>query len=186
MENNVWKELDEIFEAEQERLFEEYLNDPSGVLMEMANLTGNNIKLENRLPFSIYYSTLDAARGRYGIRAKLLWNPSKSPEDPDGTLELHGDYTYTPGSHKYRPTQKELDLARSFFKKYKVIFAAVWEKKLVYDDVQNYFYGRISFKELLTNFMNVKEKEFYLINHCKSLSELEKVVRENHIFNMND
>lgn len=44
----------------------------------------------------------------------------------------------------------------------------------------------IKFNEMLVQFINISEKEFYLINHCKTPRELEVCTRENKIFNMND
>lgn len=174
--------LDEV----DKRVFEWYLKEPSAVLVEMANVVGNDVVLEKRLPFSFYFSNKDAVHSQHGIRLKVLWNPSKSPSNADGYMEMHGDYNYISGSHKYKPTGKELSILKNFCKKYKVLFSAVWEDKLDQSAAQKYFDGRLQFKELLTKFENVREKEYYLINHCKNLEELEQYVRENKIFNMND
>lgn len=178
MYNGFIDEIDRI-------LFEEYLEDPSAVLMEMANVRGNEVVQYKRLPFSFYFSSKDGVRGAHAIRVKILWNPSKTPSDADGYMMLHGNYEYVSGSHKYQPTGKELKIAREFFKKYKVLFAAVWENKLSQGALINYFFTD-DLKGLLARFDSIKEKDFYNINHCKNLEELEKVVRENHIFNMND
>ena len=177
---------EDFLDSADRKLFEIYLKDPSMVLMEMANVVGNDVVLEKRLPFSFYFSTKDAVHAQHGIRLKILWNPSKSPEYADGYIEMHGDYKYIPGSHKYQPVGKELFILRTFCKKYKVIFSAVWENKLASNYVQKYFDGRLQFNELLTKFESVTEKQYYLINHCKNLEELEQCVRKNKIFNMND
>ena len=168
------------------RVFEWYLREPSAVLMEMANVVGNDVKLEARLPFSFYFSNKNAVHSQHSIRLKVLWNPSKSSEFADGYIEMHGDYKYVYGSHKYKPTEDEKNFARSIFKKYKVLFAMVWECKLNHDDVADYFKGSMLWRELLASSYNLTEKQYYLINHCKSLDELEQCVRENKIFNMND
>ena len=56
MDHEIWRALDEIFLDESERwLFENYLSDPSATLMEMANMRGIDVKIENRLPFSFYF-----------------------------------------------------------------------------------------------------------------------------------
>ena len=48
---------DEDFLDEADRkVFEWYLKEPSAVLMEMANVIGNDVVLEKRLPFSFYFS----------------------------------------------------------------------------------------------------------------------------------
>lgn len=178
------KEEDFLDEADM-RVFEIYLDDPSAVLMEMANVIGNKVKVEYKLPFSFYFCDKDAVHQQHAIRAKILWNPSKAPSNADGYMELHGDYKYTISSHKYKPISKELSLARDFFRKYKVLFAAVWEEKLNSNDLVDYFNGNYSWRELLACF-DLKGKDYYNVNHCNNLNELEKCVRENKIFNMND
>ena len=189
---NIWKQVQEIdnkdsFVDESDReIFLEYLNNPSMVLMEMANVLGNDVVYEQRLPFSFYFSDKKIAHSRHGIRTKIIWNPSKTPSDADGFMQLHGNYEYISGSHKYKPTNKELNTARNFFKKYKVLFSAVWEEKLDQAQLQKYFTGSISFKELLSKFNSVSEIQYYKLNHANSLDELEDMVRKYKIYNMND
>lgn len=189
----VWKQLNNLQESgsfineEDFEDFKEYLYSPSKILMEMANAVGNIVRREKNLPFSFFFSSKKAVRGIHGIRVKILWNPSKAPADADGFLELHGDYAYIPGSHKYEPNAKELSIARKFFKKYKVLFSAVWEDVL-YDPSQlvMFFYGKISWKELLEQFDTGKSDWNFYISTAENLQELEGVVREENMFNMND
>ena len=174
------------YQDEEKLLFEEYLKDPSKILLEMACIRGVDIKVE-KIPFSFYFSNKEDVYGRHGIRAKVQWSPIRiRSRDADGYLELHGDYDYISGSHKYKPTGKELTEAREFFKKYKILFAAVWEDKLHQNDLQHYFEGSINWKELLSKFDGVGEKGYYNINHCNSLEELEACVRKHKLFNLND
>lgn len=188
----TWKQMqeidneDEFIDDSERRVFLEYLNDPSMVLMEMANFLGNNVKVYNRLPFSFYVSSKTAVHNQHGIRAKIIWNPSRAPASADGNLELHGDYRYTVNSHKYKPTRKELEIAREFFKRYKILFTAIWEEKVDPSYVQDYLAGRIPLRELLTKFYDISEKQYYHLNHAKDLQELEEIVRKYKIFNMND
>lgn len=180
----------DLHDWEKEELLE-YIQDPSRLLMEMANFIGNKIVKEPKLPFSFYISNKDAVHGLHGIRAKITWNPSKITSSADGSLALHGDYNYEVGSHKYKPTSKELNIAKDFFKKYKVLMAAVWEKELDADTLYDYLRGFISFNELLNKFefinnFDVESKELYKFYHCKNLEDLEKWVRKYGIFNMND
>ena len=187
MDHEIWRALDEIFLDESERwLFENYLSDPSATLMEMANMRGIDVRIEDRLPFSFYFSTRENVRNAHGIRVKIIWNPSKAPADADGYMELHGDYEYTSGSHKYKPASKELSIARDFFKKYKVFFSAVWEGKVYDGYLQQYFGGYLSLKEFLSKFENMTEKQYYELNHCNDVAEVEQCVRKYRIFNMND
>lgn len=188
----IWKQIqkidndDEFIDDSERRVFLEYLNDPSMILMEMANVRGIDTKIENRLPFSFFFTNKRAVHNQHGIRLKILWNPSKNPKDADGYIELHGNYEYVSGSHKYKPTKDELRILREFVKKYKVLFSAVWEEKLYDGDLQDFFKGRISIKELLSKFDDISEKNYYTLNHCNSLEELEQCIRKYKIFNMND
>lgn len=190
---SIWKQLNNLREIgsfvdeEDFEDFKEYLYSPSKILMEMANAVGNNVKREKNLPFSFFFSSKKAVRGTHGIRVKILWNPAKAPADADGFLELHGDYEYIPGSHKYEPNAKELSIARKFFKKYKVLFSAVWEDVL-YDPSQlvMYFYGKISWKELMEQFDTGNSDWNFYIQTTNNIKELEQLLREENMFNMND
>lgn len=185
-ENHYFFNEDEFIDEEDRQIFEEYINDPSAVLMEMANMVGNDVTVETRLPFSFHFCDKDAVHGRHGIRAKIIWNPSKAPASADGYMELHGDYKYTESKKKYKPDEKEIRVARDFFKKYKVLFAAVWEKKLDPSYVQKYLSGTMPLNHVLVNLQNITENQFYWANHASTLEELESIVREKKIFNMND
>ena len=175
----------EFLDKADQEVFEWYMSDPSAILMEMANVVGNKVVLENRLPFSFYFSTKEAVHSRHGIRLKVLWNPNKAPDVADGYFEMHGDYDYIVASHKYKPTSKELEIARNFCKKYKVLFAAVWEGVLDPDPLQDYFKGRLKLNELLSKF-ELTGRQYYNVNHCTFLEELEACVRRYNIYNMND
>ena len=188
----IWKRMqetdneDEFIDDSERRVFLEYLNDSSTVLMEMANVRGIDTVIEKRLPFSFFFTNKKSVHHQHGIRLKILWNPSKNPEEADGYIELHGDYNYIVGSHKYKPTAKELKILREFAHKYKVLFAAVWEGKLYDGDLQDYFKGRINLKELLSKFDDISEMQYYYLNHANNLTELEEIVRKYKIFNLND
>lgn len=192
MENTckLWEELskldqEEFLDKSDYEDFNYYLSDPCCVLMEMANVVGNKVRVEDRLPFSFHFCDKDAVHQRHGIRLKIIWNPSIAPNNVDGYLKLHGDWEYISGSHKYKPTGRELEILRNFGRKYKVLFAAVWEKALDADPLQDYFKGNIDFPELLRNF-KLKGRNYFNVNHCKNLNELEQCVRQNKIFSMND
>lgn len=188
--SKLWEELNNL---EQEEFgykdnyeeFQWYINHDDSILFEMANLRGNDVKLHDRLPFSLFISNKDVVHESHAIRVKVLWNPEKMTATPDGQLELHGDYNYTVYSHKYKPTSKELRSLINFCKKYKVLFSAIWECKLDPNDFIYYLQNRESLAELLSTF-NLKGKDYYNVNHCSSIEELERCVRENKIFSMHD
>lgn len=186
-----WEELnqlekDEFIDKSDYEDFQYYLNNDNIVLMEMANVMGNKVVVEHRLPFSFHFCDKNAIHGQHAIRVKILWNPSKAPNDADGYMELHGDYKYIIGSHKYKPTGKELQIAREFFKKYKVLFAAVWERVLYPDDVIDYFKGIMKWQDLMNSFYDIPENISSVLKKCRNLTDLEYAVRRNKAFNMND
>jgi len=177
---------DEFLDKYDKLVFLEYLKDDCAVLMEMANVVGNKVTLEKQLPFSFHFCDKEAVHQQHGIRLKVLWNPSKAPSQADGYMKMHGDYEYVIGSKKYKPTEKEISILRDFCKKYKVLFAAVWEDKLIADDVADYLKGRILWKDLMYCFYNISASMKDLLIHCQNLKDLEYAVRRNKIFNMHD
>ena len=158
-------------------------------LIEMANMTGRFVKTDN-IDFSFHFSDKDETHQQHGIRVKINWNRDKSSSNFDGTLALHGEYRYTPSSNpKNKYDAKMLKEARNFFKKYKVLFAAVWEGVLDPNFVQEYFKGNIPLYEVVSQF-ELPDKIYYKLNHGfiekNTLTELEDRVREYKAFNMND
>lgn len=153
------------------------------VLGEMANVRGRSCKIDD-IDFSFYFSKKNS---NHGIRLKILWNREKTLRDDDGYIELHGDYKYySSPKAQHRPKQWEIKGLQYFCRKYKVLFAAVWEMKLAEDDLADYFKEIITFKELVALFDNISEMNYFRVNHCNNLRELEQCVRQNKIFNMND
>lgn len=155
------------------------------VLWEMASIRGKYV-ITDDVNFSFHF--LAKNEMRHAIRVKISWNKDRiSDGNFDGYVEAHGDYRYyqSPKSNR-RPSKKEIDKARMFVRKYKVLFAAVWEYKLDQNFLIKFFEGDIDFRDLLSRFENITEVAYYLINHCKNLTELEKCIRENNIFNLND
>ena len=179
---------DEFLDNADKRVFECYMSDPSAVLMEMVCVRGIDVK-PKQLPFSFYFSDKSVVHNQHGIRIKVQWSPTRmKSKDADGYFVTHGSYPYkyVEGSHKYKPTEKEKDLAREFIKKNKVLFAAVWEEVVDENDVQDYFRGKIGWKELMSKFnVGSSDGNFY-IQIADDLKELEQIVREENLFNMND
>lgn len=171
---------DEFMSNEEELLFENYL-------FEMSNVRGKTIKIEN-IDFSFYFSSKEDANNQHGIRVKISWNREKvSSKLLDGYMELHGEYKYKSRNKPNTiPNEKDKNKAREFFKKYKVLFAAVWEDKLDQNDLVAYLREMINFENLLNNFESITEEQKKLITQAKDLKDLEMKVRENNIFNMND
>ena len=152
-------------------------------LMEMANIYGKNVKIEP-INFSFYFS--DKTECNHGIRVKIKWNNQKIM-DLDGYMELHGDYEYVSSpSSCYQPSSKEIKLAQKFFKKYKVLFAAVWEKYLEPYYVQEYLRGNIDLVDVIDGLDNLDPQHYMRLLSVTKIYELEQLVRDWNIFNMND
>lgn len=150
----------------------------------MATVRGNYVKTD-KIDFSFYFS--DKTECNYGIRVKVKWNPVRVSGSLDGYFELYGDYVYVQSNNSdSHPSAKSIIDAQNFFKKYKVLFMAVWEEKLDPNDLIDYFRGRLTWKQLLKCFMNVNDIEYNMIQLCNDRKELEKCVRVYEIFNMND
>ena len=98
-------------------------------------------------------------------------------------MDLHGEYKYTHSGGEPKPSSKDISAARDFFKKYKVIFAAVWEGYLNPDVVSFYLRGFLTLDELKDEFYDVSEDIF---KDAKTIADIEKIVRENELFDMND
>ena len=148
----------------------------------MSSLRGSKVVVPHKLSFSFFFSERESS---HAIRVKPVFNPDKISKSSFGTLELHGDWKYTPGPDDKNVSQKQIQEMKNFFKKYKVLFAAVWESELYDGDVQDYFRGLISFDELLTEFdfyENYKED----MDNIDNIEQLEEFVRKYNIFNMWD
>lgn len=178
----------EFLDDADRRVFECYMSDPSAVLMEMACVRGIDAR-PKQLPFSFYFSNKSAVHNQHGIRVKIQWNGTKiKSKNADGYFEIHGSYPYeyVEGSHKYKPTEKEKDLAREFIRKNKVLFAAVWEEVVDENDVRKYFEGEISWRGLMKRFDTESSDWNFYIQTTDNVKELEQLVREENMFNMND
>ena len=152
------------------------------LLCLMTRITAEKVKSDN-IDFSFYYAT--KVEMQYGIRVKIVWNHSRLTQLD--TLELHGKYGYNIRDPRKQNnvSAERLNKAREFFKKYKVLFAAVWECVLDPNFIAFYLYQYINFKTLLSEFM-LKEDELSLLEKASNLSELEAIVRKHKIFTMND
>jgi hypothetical protein len=155
--------------------------------MEFANMLGKRVMTEH-IDFSFLFSFKNNCP--YGIGVRIRWNRDKLMETADGYMELSGDYRYV-SAEDYsskdideikNPSEEQLAQARAFFQKYKVLFAAVWERKLELDSVQEFLRKNISFEELKRSF-EFDERYF---ENVRNLQEMEEVVRRRQLFDMND
>lgn len=155
-------------------------------IFAMANIRGKHVKVPGRLDFSFFFSPKDVTEGKeitHGLRVKPIFNPEKMSLDMAGTLKLHGDWEYIPGTNDKKVAAKDVRRMKAFFKEYKTLFAAVWEKALLPDSLYDYFRGTITFEEMLEDFDfydELKEE----IEDVNSLIELTDLVREYRLFNL--
>lgn len=169
-----------INEALERKLDEEFL-------FEMTNVRGDEIKIAD-VGFSFYFSSKNDVN--HGMRVKVKWNPSKIGKDLDGYFEMHGDYKYyhSPNS-KNLPSKRDIKKAREFLKEYKVLFAAVWENILSPYYLEAFLRMDKKLNDIISNFKLDKDIIDDLnskIKHEWDLDILEKEVRKNNLFNMND
>lgn len=128
------------------------------LLFEMSNVRGKQVKNPHNLPFSFYFSSKDAVESKelkHGLKVKPLFNPEKMSIRLAGTLKLHGDWKFTPGKDDKNVDSSKVKEMKQFFKEYKILFSAVWEKQLPPDTLYDYFRGTVDFAEMLQEF------EFY-------------------------
>lgn len=188
-DNKIFEDSIE-YKEDSDLLNEEYLHEV--LLWEMANMVGKFVKSEAYpLNFSFHFMGKDD-KMKHAIRVKITWNPEKIKNGEfDGYIEAHGDYRYyqSPKSDAH-PSKKDIDKARMFVRKNKILFAAVWEGIVNEVFVQDYFRGNIPLYEVVSQFENISEDNYYKLNYnfnkINTLSELEKRVRELNLFNMND
>ena len=152
-------------------------------MLEMANVCGKYVKTDV-INFSFYFST--KAEVNHDIRAKIRWNREKL-KTTDGYMELFGEYEYYSSNNaEVIPKQDDIQEAKGFFRKYKVLFAAVWEYKLEQQIVQDYLRGMISSSDVIEAFEDIGDDNLNILRNAESWSEVEHLVRVNNMFNLHD
>ena len=146
-------------------------------MIEMANMTGNRVKVPHKLPFSFYFSS--GSEVNHSIRVKPVFNSEKLIKSQTGTLKLCDDWEYTPGKEDINISQKQINDMKEFFRAYLVLFCMVWDEQLTEDVVQDYFKGEIEFYELIENIDFYTDKMSLLT----TVEELEKYCRDNKLVN---
>ena len=135
-------------------------------LIEMANIVGKYVKIEN-LKFSFYFSSKDGVS--HSIRVKPVFNTEKLLKSKTGTLQLTGNWEYIPGEDDKSVSGIDINNMKSFFKEYIVLFCMVWDEQLDDTSVQRYFNGDMSFEDLL------KEISFYDEVEMNSITTVEEL-----------
>ncbi|MCM1222566.1 MAG: hypothetical protein NC548_49670 [Lachnospiraceae bacterium] len=153
-------------------------------IFSMSNLRGMHVVTEPEgLDFSFYYSS--KAEVNHGIRVKPIFNPTKMKRELAGVLELHSGWMYTPGREDTKVSYSRVWRMKDFFRKYKVLFSAVWEEQLSEDAVYLFFTGKYTLHDVITE-LDCYEDNSYILDSVLDVKTLEKVVRKYNLFNMND
>ena len=150
------------------------------LLFEMANIRGKYIKVPHRLNFSFYFSPKDCIEGKsinHGLRVKPVFNSEKMSIGDAGDLKLCDDWKFIPGKNDTHISPKDKKEMIDFFKTYKILFAAVWEKELPPDTLYDYFRGFIDFTDLITEFYFYNDYKTEL-NNITTLQELKTTTTE--------
>lgn len=145
-------------------------------LLEMSNVRGNYVKVPHKLPFSFYFSS--GVGNKHSIRVKPSFNPEKLKRSMTGTLQLSGDWEYTPNSEDINVSSKDVESMKKFFKDNIVFFILVWDEFLQDAVVQDYFLGNITIHEVIEDLDFYKELS-QALDECVSVLELETCIRDN-------
>ena len=154
--------------------FEDYL-------IEMSNVRGRYVKQPYQLPFSFYFSS--GAGVPHSIRVKPVFNPEKLKRSETGTLKLCDDWEFTPGVNDGSVATTLVQEMKSFFKKYIVLFCAVWDEQMQDAVLQDYFLGNIEFDEMIQDLDFYGRYKDELLN-IHDIESLEKFCRENNLVNL--
>jgi hypothetical protein len=156
----------------------------SDKIYAMSNMVGEFLKIDGPLPFSFYFGTKDvfSTQNKHGIRVKICPNSAKYPPNNTSEFELHGQYKL----HDTLRIKSDLEKhARTFFKKYKVLFAGVWESVLLEENVVGYFKDRASLQDIIEE-SYLSEEQQRILDGVQTVQEFETLVRRYKMFNMND
>jgi len=154
-------------------------------LFEMANIRGKSVKVPHKLPFSFYFSSKDCVEGKslfHGIRVKPVLNSENVSISMAGDLKLCDDWEFIPPDGEKVDSKLKKQIIE-FFRTYKILFAAVWEKVLPPDALYDYFRGTIDFQELKEEFDFYDEFSNEL-NDIHDLNCLTDFIRTNNLFNL--
>lgn len=152
----------------------------SDAILCMSNVRGKYVKNPHSLPFSFYFSSGSGVS--HGPRVKVLFNPEKLKLSLTGNLKLCDDWEFIPGKQD-NVNAKGINDMKSFFRKYLVLFCAVWDEQIGDGDFDDYLKGMISFDSLLENLDFYEEYEDDL-KSIHDVESLEDFCRSNNLVNM--
>ena len=139
------------------------------------------VKQPYPLSFSFYFSSGSGVP--HGIMVNPVFDPEKLKLNETGSLELCNDWEFIPGSKDKKVPAAQVEEMKSFFRRYLVLFCAVWDEQMQDAVLQDYFEGRIDFDEML------QDLDFYDqykdgLSSIHDVQELETFCRNNDFVNM--
>jgi len=146
----------------------------------MSNIRGKYVKNPGKLPFSFYFSA--NADAGHTIRVKPVFNPDRMKFSATGTLKLCDDWEFVPGKDDKHVDSKAVQEMKNFFRRYLVLFCAVWDEQIDDGTVEDYFVGTIDFDDM------VKQFDFYDeysddLDKIHTVENLESFCRDKNIVN---
>lgn len=149
-------------------------------ILAMSNIRGIHVKNPNNLPFSFYFSS--GKNAPHNIRVKPMFNPAKLKESLTGTLKLCDDWEFKPGVNDKNVKPDKIAAMKAFFRRYIVLFCAVWDEQMQDGILEDYFKGEITFQEMLEDldFFDEYTEELSAIS---TVEELEEFCRINNLVN---
>ena len=161
-----------------------YIKDSESIF-GMSNVRGRHIKVEKGIPFLFYYSPKDEDRQSHEIRVKPSFNREKLMLSQAGTLKLCDDWKYIPGEKDQNISAKQITAMKQFFRKYLVLFCAVWDKQVYDTDLEDFMRGEISLAEFIQD-LDFYDKYKDDLDQIKTVSELEDYCYKNNLINLRD
>ena len=150
-------------------------------VFETSGIRGNYVKQPYPLPFSFYFSSGTGVPGN--IRVNPVFNPEMLKRSETGTLKLCGDWEYTPGYMDQDVSDDLVQEMKAFFRKYLVLFCAVWDEQMQDAVLQDYFTGKISFDEMLQD-LDFYETYSNELSSIRDVQNLEAFCRDNDLVNL--
>ena len=150
-------------------------------ILAMSNVRGKFVKNPSALPFSFYFSS--GVEYPHSIRVKPSFNPEKLKPSMTGILKLSDDWGFIPGPNDGNISESEIAEMKAFFRRYIVLFSAVWDEQMQDGVLADYFRGDITFNEMLTD-LDFYEEYRSELDTIDNVEDLEKFCREHNLVNM--
>lgn len=159
--------------------------EPRYDMMEMTeylSVYGRNVKTDN-IHFS--FELLNRYDIPYSPRLRVWWGKYSRTGREDGYILLSDSMPYYKSKLSHiTPVEEDVEELRNFCTKYKVLLLGTWSGIFDGHHIEEYLRNLLSFEELVDS-CDIKDKlNRELVSECKTLHELEVVVRQHKIFDM--